>query len=192
MERCKPKMQPRNNIFTPRSVREWTHTLASGLPLWEWESLWSPECSKRYCRGWNSLACRFPYTIGKLLNRKCLKWACMIHLSISTKSYGQKKGYESKCQFDSCPQKVKNRLEICGMPHIVEKLSIKVKTWLQTSPWLEVCIRSYGLPKCQNPQFQEFWNSRISSWRTKRHLNVAPMTNYKEYYKGAGGGFPQV
>jgi hypothetical protein len=36
----------------------------------------------------------------------------MIHLSIYNTSYGQTKGQESKCQFDSRPLKVKNRLKL--------------------------------------------------------------------------------
>jgi hypothetical protein len=36
----------------------------------------------------------------------------MIHLSIYNTSYGQKKGRESKCQFDSRPLKVKNDLKL--------------------------------------------------------------------------------
>jgi len=36
--------------------------------------------------------------------------------------------------------------------------------------------------------------SRLLTWksREKWHLGVAPMANHKEYYKGEGGGFPQV
>jgi hypothetical protein len=33
----------------------------------------------------------------------------MVHLDISSSSYGQKKGRESNCQFDSRPLKVRNR-----------------------------------------------------------------------------------
>jgi hypothetical protein len=33
-----------------------------------------------------------PYTIGKLLERRCLKWAHMTHLDIWNTSYDQKKG----------------------------------------------------------------------------------------------------
>jgi hypothetical protein len=54
------------------------------------------------------------YTIGKLLRRRFLKWAHMTHLSTYNISYGQKIGWKSKCQFDSRPLKVKNRLELCG------------------------------------------------------------------------------
>jgi hypothetical protein len=36
----------------------------------------------------------------------------MIHLSTYNTSYGQKKGWESKCQFDCQPLKVKNCLKL--------------------------------------------------------------------------------
>jgi hypothetical protein len=32
----------------------------------------------------------------------------------------------------------------------------------------------------------------FGSLGTKSHVNVAPMESYKIYYKGEGGGFPQV
>jgi hypothetical protein len=38
----------------------------------------------------------FLYIIGKLLKCRCLKWARIIHLDICNKSYGKKKGWESK------------------------------------------------------------------------------------------------
>ncbi len=43
------------------------------------------------------------------MERRCLKWARMTHLDIWNASYCQKKGWESNCQFDSRPLKVKNR-----------------------------------------------------------------------------------
>jgi hypothetical protein len=72
-----------------------------------WSPKWTPESSKRDCRGQNSSPGKVIYIIGKLLKRKCLKWARMAHLNIW--SYGQKKGWESNWQFDSRPLKVKNR-----------------------------------------------------------------------------------
>jgi len=58
------------------------------------------------------------YTIGKLLKRRYLKWARIVHLNISNTSYGQKKGREShsreSASFDSRRLKVKNRPEILG------------------------------------------------------------------------------
>jgi hypothetical protein len=47
--------------------------------------------------------------IGKVLKCKCLKWPRIGHLDICSPSYGQKKGRESNCQFDSRPLEVGNR-----------------------------------------------------------------------------------
>jgi hypothetical protein len=88
---------------------ERTLTLPNELPCWELESRWSPESSKSNYRGQNSLNWSIPYIIGKLLELRCLKWACMTHLDIWNTSYGQKKSRESNWQFDSRPLKVKNR-----------------------------------------------------------------------------------
>jgi hypothetical protein len=45
---------------------------------------------------------------------RCLKWARIAHLDIWNTSYGQKKGRESNCQFDSWPEKVRNRPDLLG------------------------------------------------------------------------------
>jgi hypothetical protein len=66
------------------------------------------------CKGQNSLDWGFPYIIGKLLECRYLKWACMTHLGTKNTSYGQKKGQKSNCQFDSQPLKVKNRPDSLG------------------------------------------------------------------------------
>jgi hypothetical protein len=64
------------------SVREWTPTLSNELPFWELESQWTSESSEGDCRDQNSLDLEVPYIIGKLLERRCLKWARMTHLNI--------------------------------------------------------------------------------------------------------------
>jgi hypothetical protein len=78
------------------------------------ESRWTSKTSETNLRGQISMACGVLYIIGKLLERRCLKWARIAHLDIWNTSYGQKKGRESNCQFDSRPKKVKNRPEILG------------------------------------------------------------------------------
>jgi len=45
----------------------------------------------------------------KFLKCRCPEWPHMGHLDICSPSYGQKKGRESNCQFDSRPLKVGNR-----------------------------------------------------------------------------------
>ncbi len=84
------------------------------LPLWKMDSQWTSKISKSNCRGQNSMACGVLYIIEKLLERRCLKWARIAHLDIWNTSYGQKKGWESNCQFDSRPQKVRNRPNLLG------------------------------------------------------------------------------
>jgi hypothetical protein len=93
-------------------MREWTLTLPRQLPLWEMESRWSPKTSESNCTGQTSMSYGVLYIIGKLLERKCLKWACIAHFNIWNTSYGQKKGRESNYQFDSRPQKVRNRPDL--------------------------------------------------------------------------------
>jgi hypothetical protein len=51
------------------------------------------------------MACGIHYIIKKLLERRCLKWARIAHLDIWNTSCGQKKGWESNCQFNSDPKK---------------------------------------------------------------------------------------
>jgi hypothetical protein len=46
-----------------------------------------------------------------------------------------------------------------------------------------------GLQRCESPNFGNFPSG---SPRTKWHLGAGPMAKHREYYKGDGGGFPQV
>ncbi len=62
-------------------------------------------------RGQNTSHWSVLYTIGKVLKCRCPKWPRMSHLDNCISSYGQKKGRESNCQFDSRPVKVENRPE---------------------------------------------------------------------------------
>jgi hypothetical protein len=74
------------------------------------------------------------YIIGKLLERICLKWACIANLNIWNTSYGQKKGREtaSGCLI---PDQKKSRINPIylvsdNMQHIVRKLSTRATTLL--------------------------------------------------------------
>jgi hypothetical protein len=87
------------NLHTPK----WTPMLGVGVPkrLSNFQSA--------IVGGQNSSPRKVLYVIEKLLKRRCLKWARITHLDIWNTSYGQKKGWESKWQFDSWPLKVKNQ-----------------------------------------------------------------------------------
>jgi hypothetical protein len=74
-----------------------------------WSLKWTFESLEHNFRVQNSFLWIFFYMIGKLLKRRCLKWAHIAHLDIWNTSYGQKKGRESNWQFDSRPLNVRNR-----------------------------------------------------------------------------------
>jgi hypothetical protein len=73
------------------------------------ESQGTSENSELDFRGQISLHLSVPSVIGKVLKCRCPKWPRIGHLDICSPSYGQKKGRESNCQFDSRPLKVGNR-----------------------------------------------------------------------------------
>ncbi len=73
------------------------------------ESSGTPECSELDSKGQNTSHWGVLGVIGKVLKRRYWKWPRIGHLDICSPSYGQKKGRESNCQFDSRPLKVGNQ-----------------------------------------------------------------------------------
>ncbi len=67
-------------------------------------------------------------------------------------------------------------LQLCFRPHCNWRSAQKV-----------MCPQSCGNPKCGDPRCGNF-----GSPETKSHLDVALVEWCKVYYKGEGGGFPQV
>jgi hypothetical protein len=64
------------------SVKEWTSTFPSELPLWELESQWTSESFKGRLQGSKLIGLKsFFYIIDFFLEFKCLKWALMTHLA---------------------------------------------------------------------------------------------------------------
>jgi hypothetical protein len=61
---------------------EWTLTLPNELPCWELESQRTFEFLEKNCKGQNPSPWGVFYIIRKILRRRCLKWARMIHLDI--------------------------------------------------------------------------------------------------------------
>jgi hypothetical protein len=174
-------------------MREWTLTLPRQLPLWEMESRWTPETSESDCKVQTSMSCGVFYIIKKLLKRRCLKWACIAHSKIWNTSYGQKKGRESNCQFDSRPQKVKNRP---GLLSCRGRTTYRWKALNESYNFALDRIAIQGL-------LTKLWGSKVAgvpfgaisglgSPGKKSHLDVASVESCKVYYKGEGGGFPQV
>jgi hypothetical protein len=123
------------------------------------------------------------------------KWARVAHLNIWNISYGQKKDWESNCQFDSRPQKVKNRPDL---------LSCRGRA---TYRW-KALNESYNFASDRTSIggfLAKLWGSKVAgvpfgaisglplgSPEKNSHLDVASMESCRVYYKGEGGGFPHV
>jgi hypothetical protein len=138
---------------------------------------------------------RILYIIGKPLERRCPKWACITHLDIWNTNCGQKKGWESNLQFDSRPLKVGNqpdflacrwRATYCwkalneGYNFSSDFISIGR---LHAKLWRPIVVGVPTLAILKLP---------LGSPKTKSYLDVDPMERCIVYYKGEGGGFPQV
>ncbi len=95
------------------------------------------------------------------------------------------------------PDQKKSRIDLIylatnNVRHIVGKLSTRATTSLQVAPQSEVFSQSYGAPKSQESQLAQFWNFHSGVLGQKNHLDVGPVERCRVYYKGEGGGFPQV
>ncbi len=160
-----------------------------------WSPKWTLKFSEGDFRGQNSLDWNVLYIIKNSLEHRCLKWAGMTHLNIWNTSCGQKKRRESNWQFDFRPLKVKNHLDFlgckwCGTYHwkafdegynfVLDFISIG---GLHTKLWA---------PKVTKVPVARISRLPLGNPRTKWHLGAGPMARHKIYYKGEGGGFPQV
>jgi hypothetical protein len=154
------------------------------------ESRWTPETSETDLRGQISMACGALYINGKLLDCKCLKWARIAHLDIWNTTYDQKKGRESNSResanFDSRPLKVGNRPEILGCRR---RATYRWKALDESYNFASDRTSIRGL-------FVKLWGFKVPGVPgvpgEKSHLDVGPVESHKVYYKGEGGGFPQV
>jgi hypothetical protein len=137
------------------------------------------------------------YIIRNWLKYTCFKWACMTHLNIWNTSYGQKKGWGSNCQFDFQPKKVENRPDFLTCKWHATYYWRVLDQGLNFSLYL---ISIVGLhAKLWGPKDEGVPTLAISrlpfgsgSPRTKCLLDVGFVERHKVYYKGEGGGFPQV
>jgi hypothetical protein len=121
-----------------------THTPKSG----KMESSGTLKNSEDDLRGQISLHWCVLYINGKVLKCRCPKWPRMGHLDIWRPSYGQKKGRESKCQFDSRPLKVGNR----PLPDVASRSATwrwkaLDKSYNFGSDLVPIRVRSYERPK---------------------------------------------
>jgi hypothetical protein len=159
------------------------------------ESGWTPEISESNCRGQTSMDCGVLYINEKLLKLRCLKWARIAHSNILNTSYGQKKGRESNCQFDSRPLQVENR----PLPDV--RFGIATRLWKALDKSYNFALDRVAI----RGLLAKLWGSKVPrvpfgaisklprrSPEKNSHLDVGSVESHRVYYKGEGGGFPQV
>jgi hypothetical protein len=119
----------------------------------------------------------------------------MTHFGTKNTSCGQKKGRESNCQFDFQPLKIRNCPDFFTF------------RWHATYHWKAlnegynfalVCFSIGGLhtklwvSKVVGVPILRISGLQLGNLRTKWHLGVGLVAKHRVYYKGEGGGFPQV
>jgi hypothetical protein len=142
------------------------------------------------------------YINGKLLKRRCLKWARIAHLDIWNTSYDQKKGRESNswefASFDSRPLKVWNRPEILSFRQRAtyrwKALDESYNFALDRTSIRGLLAKLWGskVPRVPQGGISGLRAGSPGSPGKKSHLDVVSAERRREYYKGEGGGFPQV
>jgi hypothetical protein len=119
----------------------------------------------------------------------------MSHLDICSPSYGQKKGRESKWQFDFRPLKVENR----PVPDVRSGSA----TWRWKALFEGYNFGSDLIPiggrgeELRSPKVSGLQPGIVSglllgSPGKKSHLDVASVERCRVYYMGEGDGFPRV
>jgi hypothetical protein len=202
LQSCGPSSRPGSHITCSRDCRE-CEGMNLHTPKWipmlgvgeRWSPKGTPKTSEGDLRLQDSMACGTLYINGKLLEGRCLKWARIAHLYIWNTSYGQKKGLESNSQFDFWPLKVGNRPNLLSCR---ECATYRWKCLNKSHNFSSDHISIGGL-------LAKLWGSKVAgvpTWpisgppsgnpKTKSHLDVAPVESHRVYYKGEGGGFPQV
>jgi len=116
----------------------------------------------------------------------------MCHWDICSPSYGQKKGQESNCQFDSRPLKVENQ----PLPEIFwRSVAWRWKAFEESYNFdLDLTLigsrsREIWAPKVPGLQPKTVSRLLLGSPRKKCYSNVASAESCREYYMGEGNGF---
>jgi hypothetical protein len=126
---------------------------------WELESSGTSECSELDSKGKNTSHWGVLGVIGKVLRRICRKCPRIDNLDICSPSYGQKKGRESKWQFDSRPLKPGIDLfpmSDSGVRHGVGNISTRATTLVQTSSRSKSAVGSYRGSKFRESRRDNF------------------------------------
>jgi hypothetical protein len=118
--------------------------------------------------------CSFGHLKQKLWPKKGLE----VRLAIWFQTTQSQESTRFTCLQSACDIPLESswrELQLCFRPHL---------------HWMFAC-KVMGLQSCKSPNLGDF---ETSTWslRTKSHLDVGSVASHRVYYKGEGGGFPQV
>jgi hypothetical protein len=132
--------------------------------------------------------CDIFYIIRKLLKRRCLKWAHIAHLDIWNTSHGQKKVQSKSGRFLTKKSGINPiYLSTEGVQHTIENYNF-VSDHISIGGLL---AKLWGSKVARVPTWA-ISGFPLGSLETKNHLDVSSVASHEVYYKGEGGGFPQV
>jgi len=128
--------EPESHITYSREfkkVREWTLTLPRQLPLWEMDYRWSLETSESDFNSQNLMDCDIFYIIGKLLERKCLKWLALLIWTFETQVMAKRRAESQTANLTSDHKKLgidPIYLAADNLWHTIGKLLTRATTFL--------------------------------------------------------------
>jgi hypothetical protein len=148
------------NPHTPK----WAPTLGVRVPT-------DSQILESNCKGQKLLDWSITYIMRKLLERRCLKWACMTHLDISNTSYAQKKGRESNCQIWLSTTK---SWELPQFLYVQVTCNITLESfWQRAITLLQTSSRSKVYTQCYGPSElweSQFWNFGTPIWESREKM----------------------
>ncbi len=168
-----------------------THTPKSG----KMESFGTPKNLEDNLKGQIFSPWCVRYINGKILKRRCPKWSRIAHLDICSPSYGQKKGRESNCQFDSRPLKVGNRpLPEVASRSVTQHWKALDKNYNFGSELVPIRVQGEELWPPKSPGTPTRDNFGTPTWesREKEPFGCSFDGELQVYYMGEGGGFHRV
>jgi hypothetical protein len=141
------------------------------------------------------MPCGILYIIGNFFGMLMSKLGLHCSFRIWNTSHGQKKGQKSKCQLDSRPKKVGNRPDLLGCrrhaTYLWKTLDENYNFALDFTSIRGLIAKLWGSKVARVP-VGVISGLPLGSPKKESHLDVGSMARHKIYYKGEGGGFPQV
>jgi hypothetical protein len=141
------------------------------------------------------MACGVLYIIGKLLECKCLKWARIAHSEFETQVMAKRR-VESQTA-NLTPDHKKSGID----PIYLAARGRATYRWKALNECYNFALDHTSI----GGLLAKLWGSKVAgvpvgeisglplgSLGKKSHLDVAFVESYNVYYKGEGGGFPQV